>query len=57
MTSETRMFIETQRGLQQNGSSSKLVAAEYQSDSGGGNQSMQSQVQPSATPTIGKCAN
>ena len=53
MTSQTRMFTETQRY----GSSSQQAAAEYQSDSGGGNQSMQSQVQPSGPAAIGEGAN
>ena len=57
MTSQTRMFTETQRGRHQYGSSSQQAAAEYQSDSGGGNQSMQSQVQPSGPAAIGEGAN
>ena len=57
MTSQTRMFTETQRGRQQNGSSSQQTGAEYQSVSDGGNQSMQSQVQPSAPSAIGEGAN
>ena len=49
MTSETRMFIETKRGQQQNGSSSQKTGAEYRMELINAKSS-----RPSAPPAIGE---